>query len=488
LRRLLGGGRPREDLLDSLEHMLDGYAVLRAVREAGQIVDFEWEYINAVGAATYGLAPAEIVGRRLRDLVPGIVASGVFEERRGVVESGEPLLHARLDSGDAGIQGTFDSRVWKHGDGYAIIWRDVTVPAAAQAAARESHERFRSAVHHLPDAVSVFEAVRDDAGAIADFRWVYANPAAARMTGHPLEDLLGGMLLDVLPNHRTSGTFETYRRVVESGVPHVDETLWHDDVWGDGGRRRRRAFDVRATKVGDGFVVVTREVTEMRETAERDSLRRSLESAERERRRWARELHDATLQNLAALKLSLSTARRSGDPACLDAAAAETIEHLGAEMTYLRALLTELRPAALDDSGLAAALAALADRATALYGLDVSVTVDLDLHARPAPELETTVYRIVQEALTNACKHSGGSFAAVSVRGTTGAIAIDVRDDGNGFDPAAAGGGFGLIGMRERCALAGGRLDVSSSAAGTTISVVLPAVANETDAPEAAAP
>ena len=463
------------DLVESLEHMLDGYAVLRAVREDGEIVDFEWEYINAVGAATYGHSAEGLIGRRLRSIVPSITDHGVFDERCAVVETGVPILRARVDYGEAGAPGVFDSRVWKHGDGYAIIWRDVTALATAQAAARESHERFRSTVEQLPDSVSVFEAIRDAAGAIVDFRWVYANPATAVMTGHPVETLQRSTLLEILPEHGRGGMFDTYARVVETGEPFLEETLWYEDEWGDRRLPRRRAFDVRATKVGDGFVVVTREVTDVRRSAERERLRYSLVSTERERRRWARELHDSTLQNLAALRLSLSAAQRKGDRERIDAAIDETIELLGTEMRYLRTLITDLRPAVLDDSGVEAALAALAERATALYEIEISLDVELGgAGARIAPDLETAIYRMAQEALTNVCKHAGAARAAIAVRVGEGDITLEVSDDGRGFDPADAPSGFGLIGLRERAQLAGGDLQISSSPAGTTIRAVLP--------------
>jgi signal transduction histidine kinase len=464
-----------DDLAASLEQMLDGYAVLRAVREAGEIVDFEWEYINAVGAATYGRSAEELIGSRLRSVVPGITEGGVFDERCAVVETGVPILRARVNYGEHALPGVFDSRVWKHGDGYAILWRDVTEIATAQAAARANHERFRSTVEHLPDSVSVFEAVRDADGAIVDFRWVYANPAAADMIGRSVEALCGSALLDVLPEHAPGGMFDVYVRVVETGEPFLEETLWYEDVWGDAELARRRAFDVRATKVGDGFVVVTREVTNVRESAERERLRHSLLSAERERRRWARELHDSTLQNLAALKLMLSTARHKADAAGIDAAIDDAIELLGSEVRDLRALITDLRPAALDDAGVAAALAALAERATTLYDLDVSVQVDFGCcDTRLEPDLETAIYRTAQEAVTNVCKHAGARHAAIAVLADDDDVKVEVSDDGHGFDPADVAGGFGVIGMRERAELAGGRIEISSSPAGTTVRAVLP--------------
>jgi len=129
---------------------------------------------------------------------------------------------------------------------------------------QSGEERFRASVEHLHEALSVFESIRDDQGSIVDFRWEFANAAASLMTGYPSQDLIGKTLMSVLPDHGPSGMFAVYRQVVETGEPYVDPSLWYEDVWGDG-RRVRRAFDVRATKIGDGFVVVTREVTQQRE-------------------------------------------------------------------------------------------------------------------------------------------------------------------------------------------------------------------------------
>jgi PAS domain-containing protein len=260
-----------DDPAGSLDHMLDGYAVLRAVRDgSGEIIDFEWAYINAVGAATYGRPAEHIIGRRLRSIVPRITENGVFDERCIVVETGDPIMRARVDYGESGSPGDFDARVWKHGDGYAIVWRDVADAAAAQAAARESGERLRGMVEHLPDAVSVFEAVRLE-GAIVDFRCAYANAAAALMAGRSVDDLRGASLLGVLPEHGPGAMFDTYVGVVETGEPFVAETLWSEDLWGGRRPADRRSFHVRATKAGDGLVVVTRDVTNVRESAERDS-------------------------------------------------------------------------------------------------------------------------------------------------------------------------------------------------------------------------
>jgi signal transduction histidine kinase len=203
-----------------------------------------------------------------------------------------------------------------------------------------------------------------------------------------------------------------------------------------------------------------------------ERLRAALAAAERERRRWARELHDETLQHLAALSITLTSALRSGDDAALRRALEGAVTQAQHQVRELRGLITELRPADLDDLGLAAALGALAERTHETS--ELRVVVDTDVCDRLDPELEAGVYRLVQEALTNAVKHSSGSRVDVRVRTTDHDVEVEVRDDGIGFDTAAANGGFGLVGMRERAELAGGSLTVQRADPGTRISAHLP--------------
>jgi signal transduction histidine kinase len=210
-----------------------------------------------------------------------------------------------------------------------------------------------------------------------------------------------------------------------------------------------------------------------------EQLRAREVATEDERRRWARELHDETLQGLGALRVALSAARRADDPARWSAALSEAVEQLDTEIASLRGIIADVRPASLDELGTAAALEALADRIRS-GGIEVNLTVDLDWEAgrqptRHEPELETAVYRIVQEATTNAIKHAGVDKIAVTVRDADDGVTILVVDDGKGFDPNANTEGFGLVGMRERVESLGGRLTVESSpGAGTKLYVRLP--------------
>jgi signal transduction histidine kinase len=208
--------------------------------------------------------------------------------------------------------------------------------------------------------------------------------------------------------------------------------------------------------------------------------RQRLAAAEGERQRWARELHDDTLQSLSALRIGLSSAGRSDRPEALEQAVRQAIEQLEEGIANLRALITDLRPAALDELGVRAAIESLAER-TGHHGVEVDVSVDLAYEegresTRHLPEIETAIYRIVQEALTNASKHGAAKRAVVEIREDSTTVHLGVRDDGNGFDPDAETDGFGLLGMRERVELLGGELLIESApGAGATVKVSFPA-------------
>jgi signal transduction histidine kinase len=152
-------------------------------------------------------------------------------------------------------------------------------------------------------------------------------------------------------------------------------------------------------------------------------------------------------------------------------AIAQAIEHVTTEIANLRALITELRPAALDQLGLLPALTSLLQRTAAMTDLEVESDLSLaDEDARLPDEIETTVYRLVQEALTNVGKHADARRVTVRIREEAGRLDVLVADDGRGLrGGSAGGGGFGLVGLRERVELAGGELTVADAAPGGTV-------------------
>jgi len=211
------------------------------------------------------------------------------------------------------------------------------------------------------------------------------------------------------------------------------------------------------------------------QTVEHERLRESMASAEQERRRWARELHDETLQGLAGFQVLLSSALRRSDSASLETAVRTAVEQIGTEIEKLRMLITELRPAALDELGLQPAIESLASRVAAVEGLEVETEVSLGGEGeRLAPELETAVYRLVQEALTNVVKHAGANRVTIEIVAADGHVEVIIADDGAGFDTEAPREGFGITGMRERVGLVDGTLAIASGPGeGTTVRATL---------------
>jgi signal transduction histidine kinase len=215
-------------------------------------------------------------------------------------------------------------------------------------------------------------------------------------------------------------------------------------------------------------------------SVEADRLRAAITAADAERARWARELHDQTLQALGGLRVLLASTLRRGDPAAWEAAMRQAIEDIELETDNLRAIITDLRPSLLDDLGLVPAIESLLDRRRA-SGIEIESELELP---DPLPgvdqELETTIYRVLQEALTNIAKHAQATEVQVVARLENGGVSLTVRDNGTGFDPEQRSSGFGLAGMNERIYLAGGELEVSSSPGGTLVRARLPLSANGT--------
>jgi signal transduction histidine kinase len=218
-----------------------------------------------------------------------------------------------------------------------------------------------------------------------------------------------------------------------------------------------------------------------------DRTREAIAATERERGRWARELHDESLQSLAGLRVLLSAARRS-EPEELDALLAKGIDQVDSAIAEMRRLIADLRPSALDQLGLGAALEALGERTASGAAIEVQVDLDLAFEAgrsekRLSGEVEDAVYRLVQEALSNTVHHGEAERVVVEVREEGSSLHVCVSDDGKGFDPSARTVGFGLIGMRERAELAGGSVELRSAPGeGTAIVATIPTARRDSEA------
>jgi signal transduction histidine kinase len=239
----------------------------------------------------------------------------------------------------------------------------------------------------------------------------------------------------------------------------------------------QEAFTAEDEEVLRSFAAAAANAVAISRSVRAERLHSALAAAETERGRWARELHDQTLQSLGGLRVMLSSALARGDAARKESAIHQAVEDIEIEIDNLRGIISDLRPSLLDDLGLVAAVEALLDRRRD-GGLKVAGELTLPegwLAGARGRDLETIAYRVVQEALTNVVKHANADSARVLIECSDGVISIEVEDDGVGFDNDQATDGFGLLGIRERVSLVGGSFEVESSGRGTVVRACMPA-------------
>jgi PAS domain S-box-containing protein len=354
---------------------------------------------------------------------------------------------------------------------------DITERNRATELLRQSEEWFRLMVENVRD-YAIF--MLDPGGRVVSW-----NRGAQRLKGYRAAEILGQHFSRFYP-----------KEDIERGKPQQElvvaaaEGRLEDEGWRVRKNGTRFWANVVITALPDqtgtlrGFAKVTRDVTERKRAEElRARLTRQLMVAQdAERRRIARELHDETGQALTGLLVGLRTIERSQTIA----EAAELAQQLrgvaAQSLVDVRRLARGLHPSILDDMGLSAAVARYVEEFTHLHEIVVDLEVGLDSDRLPLL-VQTTLYRVLQEALTNVAKHAGGRRASVRLAREKAAIELRVQDDGTGIKrrkaPVPAGlshrRGLGLEGMRERVALLGGSVRVESEpGVGTTVTARIP--------------
>jgi two-component system, NarL family, sensor histidine kinase DevS len=234
-------------------------------------------------------------------------------------------------------------------------------------------------------------------------------------------------------------------------------------------------FSDEDVRLAEMFAARAAAAVDLSERVASDALRRVVSAQELERQRLARELHDETGQALTSILLGLKSVEDAADEEDVAMATSRVRELVVATLQDVRRLAVELRPKALDDFGLVSALERLVETFHEQTGIEVDLEPRLGDQRLPS-DIETTLYRITQEALTNVVKHAQAERVSIVLTRRDGSVSAVIEDDGIGFGPGErTDNGLGLLGMRERFALVGGRLDVESSpGAGTTLSIEVP--------------
>jgi PAS domain S-box-containing protein len=469
--------------------------------------------------AVFGWTAAEAIGQPVDVLfVPEDRASGEPEKEiataraRGVAP--DVRWHLRKDGSRVFIEGSMRAI---HDAGGVVrfvkMGQDATRRHRAEAALRESEARFRLLFDSIDEGFCIVEVLFDEAGKPADYRFVEVNPAFGRHTG--LAGAAGKTMRALAPAHEELW-FETYGRIAATGEPARFEAR-AESLGG-------RWYDVGAFRIGDPaqgrVAVLLRDVTAQKEagaalerahaeleqrvaerTAElaianevlatqiaqrealehaRDELLRQLARAEeQERLRLSRELHDQMGQLVAALLLGLRSLAPGPGPA---PGALGELERLAEQIAReVHSVALELRPPSLDRLGLRRALEAHLNEWAERHGIAGDFQAVGIEDERFGPEIETTLFRAVQEGLTNAARHAGAAAVSLVLERRPGSVAVILEDDGRGFDveaatsPAGGGRRLGLLGMQERARLLGGVIEIESApGAGTTLFVRLP--------------
>ncbi len=318
------------------------------------------------------------------------------------------------------------------------------------------------------------------------------NSGARKIKGYSTDEIIGRHFSVFYTPEDVASDKPTRELAIAAARGRAEDQGWR--VRRDGSRFWA---DVTITAVHDpsgallGFAKVTRDMTERMRLAELEhssELAAQIQSArEDEQKRIARELHDDLGQQLTALKMGIAAlevqlAASNARPAAL-AATTGLQRQIDVMMASLRRLASDLRPPMLDDLGLAAALEWLVDDFTHRYDFETVVEASLD-ETSFTPSASTTIYRIVQEALTNVAKHAEARHVLIAISTSADTCTVRIEDDGRGteLDYKRRPRAFGLLGMRERARQLGGFVQIASTpGAGFAIAVHLPLSAIQAD-------
>lgn len=455
-------------------------AVLAGIDECYCTIDHDCRvtFVNEAAAHWIGQDPAAIVGRTLGEVMPDLAGDDVAIPLRQAIDRQAPFHIERRSAAKPGRW--IEVHVYPWADGQSIFFRDITRRKTAEDGLRRAQALLQATM----DALSAHIVVVDESGIItaANAAW----RGVGQQDGHAVaRHRLGSHYLAACHAGIASSDFKTMAqglRTIAEGKQR--EFRMH---YARHARGRRAWFQLRATSFeesGRHIVIAQEDVTDItRAEAELNELAgRLLRVQDEERRRIARDLHDTTTQNLVAALMHLDFVRpppRGREPT---AGAIEEVRALiDRSVQELRTLSYLLHPPLLEELGLASALKWF------IRGFEKrsGIAVDFSSHGdgrRPQTDVESALFRVVQEALTNVHRHSGSLTAEVRLIHEPRAIVLDIADRGSGIDAGqrsidAAGPeslGVGISGMRVRLRRLGGTLDIASTASGTRIRARVP--------------
>lgn len=428
-----------------------------------------------------------VVVARLTDLPAEAAAERAEFSREGLRSLlNVPIYHMGQTVGFVGFDAVRADRSWTGQEVRCLrilaeLFAGALDRQRAEAARRESEERFRRAFEEGPVGMCLVGT---------DERYLQVNRAYADLLGLRPEELIGHSVADTICAEDLRGALPLLRRVLKGRLPRftIEVRYVHKNdglVWG---RITGTAVRDREGHVMYGLNLVEdisqRKQAEEQAAREQHLLRRLLDLHERERKLFAYEIHDGLAQQLTAALFSFQALDQVREK---DSAEARRLFQSGLQLLTegireTRRLISGLRPPILDESGVVAAIEYLVADLEKRTGMEIDFSHDVQSERLAAP-LENAVFRIAQEALTNATRYSQTPKIEVRLEQSHGRLLLEVRDWGVGFRPeAVAEDHFGVRGIRERARLLGGRSEIQSlPGKGTRVRVELPLIEASAD-------
>jgi PAS domain S-box-containing protein len=481
-----------EDALRKEQALLS--TIIEAIPDEICLKDTESRYVLANKASVMALGAKsleEMIGKTDLDYVRPEMALRHLAEEKAVLESGEPAIsreRTRLDPKTGEITKCDLSTKVPVKDrsgiatGLLVINRDITDRKHAEVALHESELRFRAFIEQAPLAIIVTR----------EGICLYANDKAAQMYGlQSVEEFKGLPAVELFaPQVREESKDRTRRRSLGLPVPEEFESVAlrvdgsqfpvlvavSNIQLPEGNANISFITDIAERKRAEEHLLTTQEQLRL--------LAGHLQSVrEEERKHLSQEFHDQLGQTLTALKMDLALVQRELADKTKELSRVSLAESLHSMYSLIdggiqmiREIMSELHPELLDQLGLVAALEWEAERFQKRSGLKCRFTSELG-EFQFDPKRSIALFRIFQEALTNVARHAQATTVDVSMRRENDDVLLEIRDNGTGIEPNAEQktGSFGLIGMRERAILLGGRLEITSiKGRGTTVLVRMP--------------
>ena len=477
-------------------------AVAGAARDAIVLVDGGQTIvaINEAASRMFGYTQTALLGQPLSRLIPEAQRGAHDAQVRAFAASGQAERPALRHDAIRGLRASGQvfpaeasiSRVELLVDGqirmyFVAMLRDTSVETDLRAEVALLSQRLRTVLDLTPVAIWIVDGEQV----------VYANQATIELFGVPDRGHLIGQPIDTLLHPDAPTSLRAHLAQAQPGT--AAPTLLHGRIVRPDGQMRE--VEVATTALPDHgrtvMQMVIIDVTQRRAQAREQSLHRSelrrlaasvVEAREEERRRIARELHDELGQRLTALKMEIASLRADAPQRDNGGRITGMLEMVDSTVAALRRIAADLRPLMLDDLGLNAAIEWLARDAA--RRLDMAVTVRLGSDDPPlAPGADIALYRMVQEALTNVGRHARATDVRIELRQRGNELVLTVHDNGKGFAERSMRqeGRYGLLGIRERAIMLGGRLELDNPPGGggrITVRLPLqPGTAPQTSAP-----